>query len=106
MSRLTVSHWRIRTMVVVALLVPAADRVAIAQTGTATINGQVTDESGAVLPGVTVTATSPALQVPQVTTTTDIEGRYRVTPLPIGTYDVTFELAGFCLLYTSDAADE
>src|SRR5258708_26438115 len=95
MSRLTVSHGRIRTMVVMALLLLAADRLAIAQTGTATINGQVTDESGAVLPGVTVTGTSAALQVPQVTASTDLEGRYRLTPLPIGTYDVTFELAGF-----------
>src|SRR6266850_1999251 len=95
MSRLTVSRWRIRTMVVVALLLLAADRAAFAQTGTATINGQVTDESGAVLPGVTVTGTSPALQVPQVTASTDLEGRYRLTPLPIGTYNLTFELAGF-----------
>jgi len=78
-----------------ALLFLVADRVTVAQTGTATINGQVTDESGAVLPGVTVTATGPALQVPQVTTTSDLEGRYRLTPLPIGTYNVTFELAGF-----------
>ena len=70
-------------------------QVSVAQTGTATINGQVTDESGAVLPGATVTTTSPALQVPQVTTVSDAEGRYRLTPLPIGTYIVTFELSGF-----------
>jgi hypothetical protein len=95
MSRLTVSNWRIRTIVVMALLVLVADRVALAQTGTATINGQATDESGGVLPGVTVTATSPALQVPQTTATTDLEGRYRLTPLPIGTYILNFELAGF-----------
>jgi len=55
----------------------------------------VTDESGAVLSGVSVTATSPALQVPQVIAATDQEGRYRLAPLPIGTYNVTFELAGF-----------
>src|SRR5258705_11883150 len=95
MSRLTVSRWRIRTMVVVALLLLAADRAVVAQTGTATINGQVTDESGAVLPGVTVTGTSPALQVPQVTASTDLEGRYRLTPMPIGTYNATFDLADF-----------
>ncbi len=57
--------------------------------------GQVTDGSGAVLPGVTVTATSPALQVPSVTTVSDERGDYRLSPLPIGTYTVTFELAGF-----------
>ena len=40
----------------------------------ASIIGQVTDESGAILPGVTVTATSPALQVPQVTDVTNERG--------------------------------
>ena len=40
--------------------------------------GQVTDENGGVLPGVTVTATSPALQVPSVTDITDQRGEYRL----------------------------
>ena len=55
------------------------------------IIGQVVDESGAALPGVTVTAKSPALQVPEVTAVTDGRGEYRLTPLPIGTYEVTYE---------------
>ena len=59
------------------------------------IIGQVTDGTGAVLPGVTVTATSPALQVPSVTAVTDTQGEYRLTPLPIGIYTVVYELAGF-----------
>ena len=59
------------------------------------IVGQVVDESGAALPGVTVTAKSSALQVPQVTTSTDGRGEYRLTPLPIGTYEITYDLAGF-----------
>jgi outer membrane receptor protein involved in Fe transport len=59
------------------------------------ITGLVTDNSGAVLPGVTVTATSPALQVPSVTSVSDTRGEYRLSPLPIGTYTVLFELAGF-----------
>jgi hypothetical protein len=54
----------------------------------ATVIGQVVDESGASLPGVTVTLRSPALQVPQITTVTDDRGEYRVTPLPIGTYTI------------------
>src|SRR3954453_19700456 len=57
--------------------------------------GQVTDESGAVLPGVTVTATSPSLQVPEVSATTDGRGEYRLTPLPIGTFELRYELSGF-----------
>ena len=61
----------------------------------ASITGQITDGTGAVLPGVTVTATSPALQVPSVTTVTDERGDYRLSPLPIGLYTVTYELAGF-----------
>ena len=61
----------------------------------ASIIGQVTDASGAVLPGVTVTATSPALQVQQVTDVTNERGEYRLTPLPIGTYTVDYMLAGF-----------
>jgi hypothetical protein len=52
----------------------------------ASIVGQVTDESGAVLPGVTVTATGPALQVRQLVGVTNERGEYRLTPLPIGTY--------------------
>jgi hypothetical protein len=59
------------------------------------IIGQVTDGTGAVLPGVTVTATSPALQVPSVTSVSDARGDYRLSPLPIGMYTVFFELAGF-----------
>ncbi len=58
------------------------------------INGTVTDNTGAVLPGVTVTATSPALIQPQVQVT-GAEGDYRFIALPPGVYDVTFELSGF-----------
>jgi hypothetical protein len=61
----------------------------------ASIIGQVTDESGALLPGVTVTATSPSLQVPQISVVTNERGEYRLTPLPIGTYSVEYALQGF-----------
>lgn len=67
---------------------------AIAQDA-AGIVGQVTDESGAVLPGVTVTTKSPSLQVPSVSAVTDGRGEYRLTPLPIGTFEVSYELSGF-----------
>jgi hypothetical protein len=58
------------------------------------INGTVSDNTGAVLPGVTVTVTSPALIQPQ-TQVTGAEGDYRFIALPPGVYEVTFELAGF-----------
>lgn len=75
-----------------AMAAPAAGQGAAAPAG---ITGAVTDNSGAALPGVTVTATSPALQVPSVSAVTDERGVYRLTPLPIGTYSVEYELAGF-----------
>jgi hypothetical protein len=58
------------------------------------INGTVSDNTGAVLPGVTVTATSPALIQPQVQVT-GVDGSYRFLALPAGVYSVAFELAGF-----------
>jgi Carboxypeptidase regulatory-like domain/TonB dependent receptor-like, beta-barrel len=73
-----------------------APPVATAQTGSATsIVGQVKDENGGVLPGVTVTLRGPALQVPEMVTVTDAQGDYRLSPLPIGTFTLQFELGGF-----------
>jgi hypothetical protein len=59
------------------------------------IIGQVRDESGGVLPGVTVTATSSALQVADVSDVTNAQGEFRLTPLPIGLYTVVYTLPGF-----------
>ena len=73
----------------------AADSSAAQGGIAATINGTGDRETAPILPGVTVSATSPALQVPQVTAVTDARGEYRLTPLPIGTYAVTYELSGF-----------
>jgi len=58
------------------------------------INGTVTDNTGAILPGVTVTAASPALIQPQVQVT-GTDGTYRFIALPPGVYELNFELAGF-----------
>jgi hypothetical protein len=57
--------------------------------------GAVRDTSGAVLPGVTVEASSPALITKVRTGVTDESGQYRITDLPPGTYKVTFTLPGF-----------
>jgi hypothetical protein len=70
--------------------------------GSASIRGQVVDESGAGIPGVTVTATSPSLQLRQRTVVTDNGGEYELRDLPIGTYAVRFELAGFQTLIRED----
>jgi hypothetical protein len=61
----------------------------------ASITGVVTDSSGAVLPGVTVEASSPALIEKVRTVATDGTGQYRFVDLPVGSYVVTFTLAGF-----------
>src|SRR5262252_8832462 len=61
----------------------------------ASIAGVVKDASGAVLPGVTVEATSPALIEKTRTALTDGTGQYRIVDLRPGTYAVTFTLAGF-----------
>ena len=61
----------------------------------ATLTGVVRDSSGAVLPGVTVEASSPALIEKVRTTVTDGTGQYRLTELRPGTYEMNFTLAGF-----------
>jgi len=59
------------------------------------ITGIVRDTSGAVLPGVTVEAASPALIEKVRSATTDGSGQYRILDLRPGTYTVTFTLTGF-----------
>src|SRR5262245_22476549 len=61
----------------------------------ATIAGVVRDASAAVLPGVTVEASSAALIEKSRNVLTDGTGQYRVTDLPPGTYALTFSLQGF-----------
>src|SRR5436190_23668196 len=67
----------------------------LAQTGNAGIAGQVRDTSGAVLPGATVEAASPALIEKVRSVVTDEQGQFRITDLRPGVYTVTFSLAGF-----------
>jgi hypothetical protein len=67
---------------------------------TGTIQGRVTDAQGAVLPGVTVTATSASLIQPQTTVTSET-GNYRFPAVPPGVYELTYELAGFNTLKRS-----
>lgn len=67
-----------------------------AQGENASIIGVVTDTSGAVIPNATVTLTSPALQVPSLTASTDADGSYKFVTLPApGTYSVKFAATGF-----------
>ena len=76
-----------------SILAPAGSAFAQGvQTGT--IRGMVTDQQDLAVPGVSVTATSPALQGPR-STATDAQGLYVIRALPPGEYQVRFELSGF-----------
>ena len=61
----------------------------------ATVAGVIRDASAAVLPGVTVEASSPVLIEKSRTVVSDGTGQYRITDLPPGTYTVSFALTGF-----------
>src|SRR5262245_23047731 len=61
----------------------------------ASITGVARDASGAVLPGVTVEAASPALIEKTRSVVTGVDGQYRIVDLRPGSYTVTFTLAGF-----------
>src|SRR5262245_41350330 len=84
---------RVRAFLSVLALILSAE-IAGAQVPTGSVSGRVTDASGSVLPGVTVTATSPNLQGPRVIVTSDF-GDYVLPLLPAGPYQLTFELSGF-----------
>jgi Carboxypeptidase regulatory-like domain len=61
---------------------------------TGAVNGWVTDDSDAFLPGVAVTLSGPA-QMGTLSATTDVKGAYRFQNLPPGEYRLSYELAGF-----------
>ena len=68
---------------------------AVAQTVTGSLFGTLTDQSGARLPGVSVTVASPQLIAGQEVRISSADGQYRFPALPPGTYTVAFELQGF-----------
>src|SRR5438105_9237996 len=70
-------------------LLPGTSRAQVA------IAGVVKDTTGAVLPGVTVEASSPALIEKARSAVTDTAGQYKIVDLSPGTYEVTFTLPGF-----------
>ena len=80
---------RLLSIALLAVLLPAAAR---AQSSVA---GVIRDASGAVLPGVTVEASSPVLIEKVRTAISDSTGQYRISELPPGVYTLRFSLAGF-----------
>ena len=87
---------RSKFMAALAVLLLALPSLVLAQIGqTAVLTGTVTDSSGGVLPGVTVTVTSPSQIGGAKTAVTDATGTYRFPALAPGAYLVTMELQGF-----------
>src|SRR5258706_5091272 len=77
-----------------ALIVVLTTAVASAQLSTAELSGRVTDPSGAVLPGVTVTMTQTATRATR-TAITNADGAYVLSNLPTGPYQLEASLQGF-----------
>ena len=88
---------RRRIMLASCLLAVIAAVPAFAQRTTGTLVGSVKDESGAVLPGVSVALTGANIVGTQ-TTTTNEQGFFRFAALPPGSYDAAFSLGGFATL--------
>jgi hypothetical protein len=84
----------VRAFASVVLLCGFASLLSAQGVQTGTIRGVVHDDQGLVVPGVTVTVSSPALQGTRVATT-DTEGAYTFLTLPPGDYTIKFDLSGF-----------
>src|SRR5918992_1624814 len=80
--------------VLIALLILLVAPASVRAQATAQLNGRVTDESGAVLPGVTVTATQTDTGLTR-SVVTDGEGAYLMPNLPTGPYRLEVALQGF-----------
>src|SRR5437764_852546 len=85
---------RFKAIVLALVALFATSAIASAQSQTGEIFGKVTDTTGGVLPGVTVTVTGPVLLQP-LTAVTGATGTFNFPRIEIGTYAVKFELAGF-----------
>lgn len=82
-----------RSMLLLVVVVPVAPPAG-AQTSNATLQGTISDQSGGILPGVTIKLQSPATGL-QRDTVTNTAGLYVFNFLPAGRYEITAELTGF-----------
>jgi outer membrane receptor protein involved in Fe transport len=87
-------RWKLIGPIATALFAGLLATAVYAQITQGRLTGTVTDSQGAVLPGVTVTATSPAL-IGIRTTVTQADGKFMFPAMPTGVYKLTFELEGF-----------
>ena len=82
----------VKTAILLVFALPLLPKPTLAQSS---IAGQVKDNTGAVLPGTTVEASSPALIEGSRNVVSDGEGRFTIVNLRPGNYTVTFSLEGF-----------
>src|SRR3989442_363656 len=95
MEGATMRRLRILSVLVGFIVITAGPAFAQAVGATTgAINGKVTDATGGVMPGVTVTIASESMQGVR-TAVTNEEGTYRFPAIPPGEYKITYELAGF-----------
>jgi outer membrane receptor protein involved in Fe transport len=95
MSRIPRRRWDlVRLSLMIAVVVACFAASTAAQSATGSIEGVVSDQSGAVLPGVTVTVTQSQTGLSR-NAVTDDQGIFRVPLLPVGAYEVSAELSGF-----------
>jgi hypothetical protein len=85
---------RSRSLLLVGFLILLLPNLLFAQTNAGSLSGRVSDNTGAALPGVTVTATNSSTGFNR-TVITETDGTYRFQSLPVGTYEVLADLAGF-----------
>src|SRR3989442_5670367 len=86
-----------------ALVLLLTCAASFAQQTTGNITGRILDQQSAAVPGATVTAKNPATGFTR-SEASDSEGVYRLTGLPVGTYDITAELQGFTTADRKDVA--
>ncbi|MFL6235833.1 MAG: carboxypeptidase-like regulatory domain-containing protein, partial [Thermoanaerobaculia bacterium] len=87
-------RWGVRLLAISLILAWVPGAFAQSQATTGVIEGIVTDESGGVLPGATVTLRNTATNFEKMVVTGG-DGSFRGLLLPLGPYRVTAELAGF-----------
>ena len=85
---------KVKALVLLAVFLLVGSVAGVQAQNTAQIYGRVTDASGAILPGVTVTPDQPGLLQP-LTAVTSETGSYQFPGLGVGTYTVRYELTGF-----------
>ena len=87
-------NFQVATVITLVCAVLGLGQIAFAQVTESRVVGRATDQTGAVLPGVTVTITSKATGATR-TVVTDSQGRYTVTNLSPGTYELVTAMSGF-----------